>query len=162
MRKLTILLVVVAMTVCGRVRASAAVIGVDEPLINPGAVARHVLEEKSELELWEIELMATAMELENGMNSDLCLLYTGSVILNRTKASWCPDTVEGVLLQPGQYAEYTLKRLYTTKASDRVFALAVQLAIHGSLDEELIFQSMQPHLGKVKYVIDGEYFATAR
>ena len=163
MRKIVLFLfVVVAMIAGGRVKASAAVIGIDDSLIDPGEVARHVLAEKSDLELWEIELMVTAMELENGMNSDLCLLYTGSVILNRTKAGWCPDTIEGVLLQAGQYADATVKRLYTKRASDRVFALAVRLAIYGSLDEELIFQSMQPHLGKVKYVIDGEYFATAK
>ena len=162
MLKSIISLFVLVVAVSGRVSASAAVIGMEGSLINQGEVARSVLKEKSGLELWEVELLAAAMELENGCNSDLCLLYTGSVILNRVKASWYADTIEGVLLQEGQYAERTVSRMYTTKASDRVFSLAVQLAIHGSLDEELIFQSQYPHLGKVKYIIDGEYFATGR
>ena len=142
--------------------AKAGVIGIeDEMLINPMDVVKSVLAKKG-YTMRDWYLLASAMQLENGCNSDLCLQYTGSVILNRTKASWCPDTIEGVLLQKGQYAEHTVKNLYTTKVTERIQVLALGLLLHGSLDEELIFQSMHPYLGKVKYVIDGEYFATAK
>ena len=108
----------------------------------------------------EIKLMAAAMELENGMNSDLCVILTGTVILNRRNSPDWPDTVQGVLYQPGQYAEHTLKHLKTVKVSDRVMSLALRVATHRPLDSEIIFQSMYPWLGHVKYKVDTDYFAT--
>ena len=108
----------------------------------------------------EIFLLAAAMELENGMNSDLCLMLTGSVILNRRNSPDWPDTVAGVLYQKGQYAEHTLKHLRTVKVSERVMCLALKVATHGPCDTEIVFQSMYPELGKVKYKVDTDYFAT--
>ena len=117
---------------------------------------------QTELTVDEILLMAKVMELENGCNSDLCLLYTGSVILNRRNSAEWPDTVQGVIYQKGQYAAWTLRHIDTVKISPRVMSLALKLATCGPLDEEIIFQSMHPELGKVKYHIDTEYFATAK
>ena len=117
---------------------------------------------QTELTVDEILLMAKVMELENGCNSDLCLLYTGSVILNRRSSPEWPNTVQGVIYQKGQYAAWTLRHIDTVKISPRVMSLALKLATCGPLDEEIIFQSMHPELGKVKYHIDTEYFATAK
>ena len=108
----------------------------------------------------DILLLAAAMELENGCNSDLCLLYTGSVIINRVNSPRFPYTIYGVLHQKGQYAARTLRHLDTVKISERTLSLALKLAMCGSLDTEIIFQSMHPELGRVKYHIDTEYFAT--
>ncbi len=108
----------------------------------------------------DILLLAAAMELENGCNSDLCLLYTGSVIINRVNSPRFPNTIYGVLHQKGQYAAWTLRHLDTVKISERTLSLALKLAMCGSLDTEIIFQSMHPELGRVKYHIDTEYFAT--
>lgn len=108
----------------------------------------------------DVLLLAAAMELENGMNSDLCVYLTGTVILNRIDHPRYGDTVKGVLFQPGQYAEVTKRNLYNVKVSDRVLSLALRLITHRRIDTEIIFQSMQPNLGNVKYKIDGEYFAT--
>ena len=110
----------------------------------------------------EINLMAAAMELENGMNSDLCILLTGSVILSRRSSPEWPDTVQGVLLQKGQYAQHTVRNLYKVKVSDRVMCLALKLATHRPLDPEIVFQSQYKNLGKIKYIVDGEYFATEK
>lgn len=110
----------------------------------------------------EILLMAKVMELENGCNSDRCLLLTGSVILNRRNSPEWPDTVQGVIYQRGQYADWTLRHIPTVKVSGRVMALALKLATCGTLDHEIIFQSMHPELGRVKYHVDTEYFATKR
>lgn len=107
----------------------------------------------------DIKLLAAAMQLENGDNSNLCLLYTGSVILNRVKASYYPDTIEGVLLQKGQYAKHTVNNLYTVEISKRVYKLAQELLLRGSIDNEIIFQSQFNTLGTIKYIVDGEYFA---
>ena len=108
----------------------------------------------------DILLLAAAMELENGCNSDLCLMLTGSVILNRVAHPRYPNTIYGVLHQKGQYAEWTLRHLDTVKISDRTMSLALKLAMCGSLDTEIIFQSMHPELGHVKYKVDTDYFAT--
>ena len=108
----------------------------------------------------DIKLLAAAMELENGCNSDLCLMLTGSVILNRMNSPKWPNTIYGVLHQRGQYAEWTLRHLDTVQVSDRVMCLALKLAMCGSLDTEIIFQSMHPELGHVKYKVDTDYFAT--
>lgn len=110
----------------------------------------------------EILLMAKVMELENGCNSDLCLMLTGSVILNRRSSPEWPDTVQGVIYQKGQYADWTLRHIPTVKVSGRVMALALKLATCGTMDAEIIFQSMHPELGKVKYHVDTEYFATKK
>ena len=108
----------------------------------------------------DIKLLAAAMELENGCNSDLCLLLTGSVILNRVAHPRYPNTIYGVLHQKGQYAEWTLRHLDTVKISDRTMSLALKLVMCGSRDTEIIFQSMHPELGHVKYKVDTDYFAT--
>lgn len=108
----------------------------------------------------DILLLAAAMELENGCNSDLCLLYTGSVILNRVAHPRYPNTIYGVLHQKGQYAEWTLRHLDTVRVSERTMSLALKLIMCGSLDKEIIFQSMHPELGHVKYKVDTDYFAT--
>lgn len=115
---------------------------------------------RPEFDIDDILLLAAAMELENGCNSDLCLLYTGSVIINRVNSPRFPDTIYGVLHQKGQYAAWTLRHLDTVKISERTLSLALKLAMCGSLDTEIIFQSMHPELGRVKYHIDTEYFAT--
>jgi len=108
----------------------------------------------------EIQLLAAAMELENGCNSDLCILLTGSVILNRVAHPRYPNTIYGVLHQKGQYAEWTLRHLDTVKVSERTMSLALKLIMCGSRDKEIIFQSMHPELGHVKYKVDTDYFAT--
>lgn len=117
-------------------------------------------EEEKLFSVEEIMLLAAAMQLENGMNSDLCVLLTGTVILNRVRSKNFPSTIKGVLFQKGQYAKHTVNNLYTVKVTDRVLSLALRLISHRSMDDELIFQSQYPHLGKVKYIVDGEYFAT--
>ena len=108
----------------------------------------------------DIMLLAAAMQLENGCNSDECLYLTGTVIINRVRHPRYPDTIKGVLFQKGQYAKATLDRLYTVEVTDRVLALALRVATHTPIDDEIIFQSMHPELGHVKYHIDTEYFAT--
>lgn len=108
----------------------------------------------------EIQLLAAAMELENGCNSDLCILLTGSVILNRVAHPRYPNTIYGVLHQKGQYAEWTLRHLDTVKVTERTMSLALKLIMCGSRDKEIIFQSMHPELGHVKYKVDTDYFAT--
>ena len=122
--------------------------------------AEAAVEEDPIFSVEDIQLLAAAMELENGMNSDWCVILTGTVILNRVRHPRFPDTIKGVLFQKGQYARHTVENLYKVKVSDRVMSLALRVATHRPVDTEIIFQSMYPHLGKVKYKVDTEYFAT--
>lgn len=122
--------------------------------------AEAAVEEDQIFSVEEIQLLAAAMELENGMNSDLCVILTGTVIINRVLSKNFPNSIKGVLFDKGQYAKHTVDNLYKVKVSDRVMSLALRVATHRPIDPEIVFQSQYKDLGKVKYKIDGEYFAT--
>lgn len=115
------------------------------------------------------QLLASAMELENGCNNDKCLLYTGSVILNRVADKNFPNTIEDVILDgygdrpgPQQYATKTIRELYTTIPSERSRMFALHLLLCGSkLPRGVIYQSMFLQ-GSGTYCdpseVNGEYF----
>lgn len=114
----------------------------------------------------DLDLLSACMQLENGNNGDRCLLLTGSVVLNRRDyVSWCPNTVEGVLYQKGQYARDTVDRLEKVIATEHIRLLAKYLLIYGPIcPKNVIYQSQQKNLGSDHYDIiktpDGpEYFA---
>ena len=114
----------------------------------------------------DLDLLSACMQLENGNNGDRCLLLTGSVVLNRRDyVSWCPNTVEGVLYQKGQYARDTVDRLEKIIATEHIRLLAKYLLIYGPIcPKNVIYQSQQKNLGSDHYDIiktpDGpEYFA---
>lgn len=121
---------------------------------------REVRAEEELFSVDEIMLLAAAMQLENGMNSDLCVLLTGTVILNRVRSKNYPSTIKGVLFQKGQYASHTVNNLYTVKVTDRVLSLALRLISHRPMDTEIVYQSQYKNLGRIKYIVDKEYFAT--
>lgn len=147
-------------------KASAGVVTGETPLGGFSKAIDEYIERNGELvNEHDLDILSATMELENGCNSDLCLLLTGSVVLNRTKREWYPDTIEEVVTQNygkngQQYASHTVENLYTVRVSERVRKLALHLLLCGPIDTEIVFQSMYPNLGKVKYVVDGEYFAT--
>lgn len=114
----------------------------------------------------DLDLLSACMHLENGHNGDRCLLLTGSVPINRRDyVSWCPDTIEGVLYQKGQYAKPTVDNLETVKVPEHTRLLAKYLLIFGPIcPKNVIYQSQQEKLGHGHYDIidtpDGpEYFA---
>lgn len=114
----------------------------------------------------EWDLLSAGMQLENGNNGDRCLLLTGSVAINRRDyVSWCPNTIEGVLYQKGQYARDTVNRLETVIVPEHTRLLAKYLLIYGPIcPKNVIYQSQQKNLGSDHYDIidtpDGkEYFA---
>lgn len=137
-----------------------AMINGSEALGGMSAAMEHYLETHDTIIVQEdLDLLSAAMELENGMNSDECLLLTGSVILNRAYyCEWAPDSIEEVILQKGQYAEHTVANLYTVKVSDRVRRLALHLLICGPKGPpDLIYQAMFPQ-GEFYRKVDTEYF----
>lgn len=115
----------------------------------------------------DLRVLSAVMQLENGSNSDECLLLTGSVLMNRAQyCEWAPDTLRECVLQGygtkfQQYATHTVKHLDTVKVTRRVRKLAVQLLVFGQVcPKEVIYQSMNPKLGKLYRKVDSEYFAT--
>ena len=79
----------------------------------------------------EVEMLACVIYGEAGGNacSDLCRYYVGDVVLNRVADSRFPDTLEGVLLQKGQYGRFYWTGIaWPKRAQYKVEAAAVQRA----------------------------------
>ena len=51
----------------------------------------------------DFELLARVIEAEAGGESDYHKLCVGTVVMNRVASDKYPDTIEGVIYQPGQY-----------------------------------------------------------
>lgn len=52
---------------------------------------------------YDFELLARVIEAEAGGESDYHKLCVGTVVMNRVDSEKYPDTIEGVIYQPGQY-----------------------------------------------------------
>ena len=52
---------------------------------------------------YDYELLARVIEAEAGGESDYHKLCVGTVVMNRVASDKYPDTIEGVIYQPGQY-----------------------------------------------------------
>lgn len=52
---------------------------------------------------YDLELLARVIEAEAGGESDYHKLCVGTVVMNRVDSEEYPDTIEGVIYQPGQY-----------------------------------------------------------
>lgn len=110
----------------------------------------------------EINLLAEVIYHENWHTDKehLAAYYTGAVVMNRVNSSAWPNTVKEVLYQRGQYS--TTKLFYTKEIPQECYDMARDIYKNGTPDvpENVIFQSMQPKLGRGCWkVINGEYFA---
>lgn len=108
----------------------------------------------------DVELLASAISLENECNGNYAMYLTGAVILNRMRyCEWCPNDLYGVLTQKNQYE--VAPRLLTNKTPISAYAIALRLLmLPNDVPHNVVFQSMQPNLGHGYYkVINGEYFA---
>ena len=62
------------------------------------------IEEETQTELeTEVELLARVIEAEAGGESDYHKLCVGTVVMNRVDSEKYPNSIEGVIYQPGQY-----------------------------------------------------------
>lgn len=119
----------------------------------------------------DTKMLGDVMWLENGhtgLNDDdnkQCLILTGAVVLNRVRSGeWGGRTVEKVIYAKGQYASHTRNNIGKTDTPQWVYDLAEEILTYGTnVPEYVVFQSMQPKLGKVWKVIENgrsdEYFA---
>lgn len=104
------------------------------------------------------ELLAQVMYWENYNNGEEAMLLTGSVVLNRRDyCEWCPDTIEGVLYQKGQYS--TTGKFYTKEIPAEVYDLAEKLLRGGSVaPENVIYQAMFTQGSGVYKKVGTDYF----
>lgn len=101
-----------------------------EPETEVVEVVTEEVEEKS-YSNQDLEELAHLIYAEVGNQSDTCMKYTGSVVLNRVNSSRYPNTIHGVINQKGQYGVrgYYMKK----KPSEKAYAIAQYLLEHGSV-----------------------------
>lgn len=87
--------------------------------------------EKKKYSNQDLEELAHLIYAEVGNQSDTCMKYTGSVVLNRVKSKRFPNTIHKVINQKGQYGvrSYYMKK----KPSKRAYSIAKELLEHGSV-----------------------------
>lgn len=80
---------------------------------------------------YDLDLLSRVIYSEAGCDwiPDWVQLYVGSVVLNRVKSSIYPNSIEGVLYDPGQYP-YSL---YDNTPNERAIENARQLLKNGSI-----------------------------
>ena len=96
---------------------------------NLATLLRWSAEDEEEVPLYEhsdYELLAKVIYRETGNQGKECMLYCGSVILNRVKSNRYPDTIYGVVFQHrGNSYQYSVARnkdrLYNTVPSDTAY-----------------------------------------
>ena len=113
----------------------------------------------------EINLLAEVIYHENWHTDKekRAAYLTGAVVMNRVNSPLWPNTVKAVLHQKGQYS--TVKYFYTKEIPAECYDMARDIYKNGTPDvpADVIFQSMNPNLGKKRYeTINGEYFAHGR
>lgn len=100
----------------------------------------------------ELELLARIIHCENSneVDGEEACWKTGSVIINRINDPNYPDTLEGVLNQPGQYD--CLKMLYKEEPTDIEWEVAAELLNSGSI--------LPPKVTKAAEFVQGEVHST--
>ena len=89
----------------------------------------------------DINLLAHLIWNETGILGTKAMYYTGSVILNRMKCKYYPDTLEEVIFDDGQYA-VTWTGMLWRDCPEEAFIIAEDLLINGSvLPDYVVFQA---------------------
>lgn len=113
-----------------------------------------------EIDPHEWELLAQLIFAEAG--SDWCednmLYYTGSVVLNRIKSEYYPNTMEEVIYQPGQYSCVNNGKIYA-EPNKRAYNVAEDLLTSGScLPENVVYQAQFEQGDGVYVKVQNMYF----
>lgn len=104
-------------------------------------------EEADQMEA-DIDLLARLITAEVGYSTaydpldyELACYLTGSVVLNRMKHEQYPDTLEGVIYDPGQYSP-TWNGSINRPYDDTAWEIAGELLTYGTdIDESVIFEA---------------------
>ena len=111
----------------------------------------------------EYETLAHLLYAEAGGESDTCIMYVGSVVLNRVASNKFPNTVLDVIYQDGQYSPTWNGFMQKTVENPNCYKIAKFLLENGSiLPSEVLGQSnysvFKKYGSKLFAEIDGEYF----
>ena len=108
----------------------------------------YVYEPREESYYEALDLLARIIHCENSneVDGEPACWKTGSVVLNRMNSANYPDTIEGVLRQPGQYD--CLKMLYKEEPTDIEYEVAAELLNSGSV--------LPPKVTKAAEFVQGE------
>lgn len=108
--------------------------------------------------------LAKTMQCENGSGTDEQVILTGIVICQRVRASSYPDTIKGVISQPGQYVTWKWGRIQSCNPDERCLEIAEEILrykLYRDYPHNLVFQS-EFKQGKAIYKkIGNEYFCLA-
>lgn len=104
----------------------------------------------------DLQYLAGASQIENGDNSEECILLTDAVVLNRLHSpNWKGDTIEEIITAPGQYARVTVNGFRTKKCSNRVLAIAKYMLLYYEpgfqCDADVVYQGQKVN-GHGKYI----------
>ena len=95
----------------------------------------------------DVDLLARLIYCEIGSDGhpDEQLYNVGSVVMNRVADTRFPDTIRGVIYQPGQYAPAISGVLEAVTPTKRCYTIAADLLANGSrLPESVVWQSTVP------------------
>lgn len=144
--------------------------GFTEAIQNAETMTEPVEVEESEKEIakesanrWspeDYETMAHLIYAEGGGQGETCMLYIGSVLLNRVESDRFPNTIKECINQPGQYS---VKNWYMNREpSEEAYFVAEYLLTEGSeLPDFVLYQHYRrPVAGTTIYTeINGEVFS---
>lgn len=89
----------------------------------------------------DLKLFASIIYLEAGGESRECMLYVGSVILNRVATNFGgATTIQEVVSAKGQYSTYSKAKSGNVKVSDEAYEVAEYLLANGSIDSTPLYQ----------------------
>ena len=126
-----------------------------------------IIEETEEITKWwtdeEYNTFVHLLYAEAGGESDECIRYVGSVVLNRMNSKHYPDTLLGVIYQKGQYSPTWHGFMNRKVRNERCYEIANELLENGSvLPYYVLGQSsksiMNRYKGRAYTVKDGVYF----
>jgi hypothetical protein len=108
----------------------------------------------------DYERMAHLVYAEGGSQGYDCMLYIGSVVLNRIESDRYPNTIKDVVNQKGQYS---VKNWYMNRTpSEEAYEVVEELLTNGSvLPDYVLYQRYQRAVrGTTEYArINGEVFS---
>lgn len=137
-----------------------------EECIEENIISTEVLEEETQIYYSyteeELETFAHLLYAEAGAESDKCIYYVGSVVLNRVESDRYPNTLLEVIYQKGQYSP-TWHGFMNKTPTETCYKIAQELLETGSiLPADVLGQagkSIYEKYGKELYeIVDGEYF----
>ena len=132
----------------------------DEPTTEAEIIIEKEEPEEKEISERELYLLAHLINGEAGASyySNKHRLYVGSVVLNRVKSEYFPDTIEEVIYQRSQYA-CTWDGNFDREPSEESWEIAERLLKEGSaLPENVVYQAEFEQGEGIYEEIEGSYF----